>query len=191
MLEGGSVEVDGAGLLLTTRQCLQNPNRNPGLDPERLEAELSRWLGAERILWLGDGLANDHTDGHVDTLARFVRPGVVVCMRPEPDDPNREALLAIHRDLESMRLDVAVVPSPGRVLTGEGDLMPASYVNFYIANRTVVVPQYGVPADEPALEAIASLFPDRRVAGVSARAILEGGGAFHCITQQLPLGGEQ
>jgi agmatine deiminase len=191
VLEGGSVEVDGRGTLLTTRQCLLNPNRNPGMSQASLEAELSRWFGAERILWLGDGLQNDHTDGHIDTIVRFVRPGLAVCMEPVPGDPNRDALLAIMRDLERMKLDVATVPSPGTVLSSEGELMPASYVNFYIADRTVIVPQYGVANDERALEAIAPLFPGRRIAGVSAKAILEGGGAFHCITQQLPRGGDR
>jgi agmatine deiminase len=191
VLEGGSVDVDGEGLLLTTRQCMLNPNRNPGLEQPVIEEELARWFGVERVLWLGDGLKNDHTDGHVDTIARFVRPRTVLCMEPEQDDPNRAALLAIMEDLERMKLDVVTVPSPGTVLSSEGDLMPASYVNFYIANRTVIVPQYGVAADERALEAIASLFPGRRIAGVSARAILQGGGAFHCITQQLPKRGDR
>jgi agmatine deiminase len=191
VLEGGSVDVDGEGLLLTTRQCMLNPNRNPGLAQAEIERELLHWFGVDRVLWLGDGLLNDHTDGHVDTIARFVRPRTAVCMNPEAGDPNRAALLAIIEELERMKLDVATIPSPGTVLSSEGSLMPASYVNFYIANRTVIVPQYGVAADEPALEAIASLFPERRVVGVSAKAILEGGGAFHCITQQLPRGGDR
>jgi agmatine deiminase len=161
------------------------------VDQRSIEGDLSRWFGVERVLWLGDGLLNDHTDGHVDTIARFVRPGVAVCMEPRDGDPNRAALLAIARELEKMKLDVATVPSPGEVLSSEGELMPASYVNFYIANRTVIVPQYGVSPDEDALDAIASLFPGRRTVGVSARAILEGGGAFHCITQQLPSGGDR
>ena len=190
VLEGGSVDVDGQGALLTTRQCLLNENRGDLSEPQ-IEAELRRWFGVDRILWLGDGLLHDHTDGHVDTIARFVRPGVAVCMKPEADDPNREALNAIIRDLERMKLDVVAIPSPHTVLNSEGDLMPASYVNFYIANRTVIVPQYGVEADERALEAIAPLFPGRRIVGVSAVAILEGGGAFHCITQQLPRGGDR
>jgi agmatine deiminase len=189
VLEGGAVDVDGEGNLLTTRQCMLNPNRNPGLDQKAIEAELGRWFGAEHVLWLGDGLQNDHTDGHVDTLARFVRPRTVVCMKPDKSDPNRDALQAILRDLERMKLDVLSIPSPGTVRSKSGELMPASYVNFYIANRTVIVPQYGVAADEAALEAIESLFPERRIVGVSAKTILEGGGAFHCITQQLPKAG--
>lgn len=196
VLEGGSVEVDGEGTVLTTRQCLENPNRNPGRSRPEIETELHRGLGAKKVLWLGDGLLNDHTDGHIDTLARFVRPGIVVCMRPANEqDPNRTVLLEIEEALSSMtdaagrRLEVHTLPSPGEVLSEDGALMPASYVNFYIANTTVIVPQYGVPNDHAAVEALTPLFPGRRVIGASARAILSGGGAFHCITQQLPRGG--
>lgn len=195
VLEGGSVEPDGEGTLLTTRQCLAAPNRNPGLDRGEIEARLRESLGAERVLWLGEGLANDHTDGHVDTLARFVEPGRVVCMEPRDDDPNRAVLEAVARDLASMRdhqgrpLQVERVPSPGRVLDpDDGTLLPASYVNFAIANTTVVVPTYGGPHDAEAVERLAALFPTRRVVGRSARAILTGGGAFHCITQHEPDG---
>jgi agmatine deiminase len=193
VLEGGSVEVDGEGTLLTTRQCLQNPNRNPGLDAAALEAALRTSLGAEKILWLGDGLVNDHTDGHVDTIARFVRPGVVVCMQALGDgDPNARVMDDIARDLLGMtdacgrRLEVIRVPSPGRILSPDGHVLPASYVNFYIGNTTVVVPTYGSPSDEAAVRAIAAQFPGRRTIGIDARAILSGGGAFHCITQQEP-----
>jgi agmatine deiminase len=195
VLEGGSVEVDGEGTVLTTRQCLENPNRNPGLDTAAITRALVGALGVEKVLWLGDGLINDHTDGHVDTIARFVRPGVVVCMEPRgPDDPNARVLSDIARDLSQMtdargrRLEVVRIPSPGNVLSPDGDVMPASYVNFYIANTTVAVPTYGSPWDAEAVAAIAKLFPGRRTAGVDARVILLGGGAFHCITQQEPKG---
>ena len=193
VLEGGSVEVDGEGTCLTTRQCLLHPNRNPAMTEETLEAGLRDALGVETVLWLGDGLCNDHTDGHVDTLARFVAPGVVVCMRPAGRlDPNAKALRAAaaklrsFRDARGRRLEVVDVPSPGIVADGAGHPMPASYVNFYVANTAVIVPAYGVPNDEAARAGIAKLFPTRRVLSVPARDLLEGGGAFHCITQQVP-----
>ncbi len=193
VLEGGSVEVDGEGACLTTRQCLLNPNRNPGMSREATEAGLGDALGVTTVLWLGDGLRSDHTDGHVDTLARFVAPGVVVCMSPAGrGDPNRDALRQVARDLASFRdaegrvLRIAEIPSPGLVLDARGEVMPASYVNFYIANTTVVVPAYGVPNDEAATAGVAKLFPTRRTVSVPARDLLEGGGAFHCITQQVP-----
>jgi agmatine deiminase len=193
VLEGGSVEVDGEGTILTTRQCLLNPNRNPGMSEDALTTELLEGLGGEKVLWLGDGLLNDHTDGHIDTIARFVAPGRVVCMAPSGEnDPNAAILDRIASDLAAMHdargraLEVIRIPSPGLVEDEDGDVMPASYVNFYIGNRTVVVPTYGTPFDAPAVLALAKLFPSHRVVGSSARTILEGGGAFHCITQQVP-----
>jgi agmatine deiminase len=193
ILEGGSVEVDGQGTALTTRQCLLNPNRNPGMNATAIEAALRESLGAEKVLWLENGLLNDHTDGHIDTLARFVAPGVVVCMEArDPQDPNAATLQRLGTDLAAMtdargrRLEVVRIPSPGILRDEDGELMPASYVNFYIGNRSVVVPTYGTPYDEAAVAALTPLFPGRRVLGRSARAILSGGGAFHCITQQQP-----
>jgi agmatine deiminase len=195
VLEGGSVEVDGEGTLLTTRQCLLNPNRNPSLDEKAIETRLREALGVTKVLWLTEGLRNDHTDGHVDTIARFVGPGVLVCMEPaDDDDPNAKVLLAIAAELESMTdarggpLRVVRIPSPGLVPGEDGEPMPASYVNFYIANHAVVVPTYGSPHDDAAVAAIGRLFPSRRTVGIDARAILSGGGAFHCITQQVPSG---
>ncbi|MEQ8272655.1 MAG: agmatine deiminase family protein [Deltaproteobacteria bacterium] len=194
VMEGGSVDVDGEGTVLTTEQCLLNDNRNPGRSRMQIEADLRDYLGAKKTVWITEGLANDHTDGHVDTIARFVRPGVVMVMAPSGDDPNRDVLEKIAREVEAAtdaagrKLEVVRIPSPGRLIGDDGEVMPASYVNFYIGNRTVTVPQYGTDYDRPALDAIAKVFPDREVVGASARAILEGGGAFHCITQQVPKG---
>ncbi len=193
VLEGGAVEPDGEGTVLTTKQCLLNPNRNPSMSAEEIERAVAGALGAEKVLWITEGLLNDHTDGHIDTIARFVAPGRVVCMAPSGDaDPNREILETIASELAAMtdargrRLEVIRIPSPGRVLDEDGVVMPASFVNFYIANTTVIVPTYGTPWDDAAVASLAPLFPGRRVVGKSARTILEGGGAFHCITQQVP-----
>ena len=187
VLEGGAVEVDGAGTLLTTKQCLLEGGRNPGLDQAALDARLRWALGVERVVWLDRGLKNDHTDGHIDTIARFVAPGVVACMEPAAGDPNAAALEAIIADLRAARgLEVVTVPSPGTVEDAAGHLLPASYLNFYIANTTVVVPTYGVPADDAALSAIAAMFPTRRAVAVDGKPVVVGGGAFHCSTQQQP-----
>ncbi|NWJ41338.1 MAG: agmatine deiminase family protein [Geothrix sp.] len=193
VLEGGSVEVDGEGTVLTTRQCLLNPNRNPEMNQVQIEAALREGLGAEKVLWLDEGLLNDHTDGHIDTLARFVAPGVVVCMEArDPADPNAAILDRLAADLAAMtdargrRLQVVRIPSPGLLEDEDGEPMPASFVNFYIGNAAVIVPTYGTPFDAEAVAAIARLLPGRRTVGRSARAILSGGGAFHCITQQQP-----
>lgn len=193
VLEGGSVETDGEGTCLTTRQCLLNPNRNPDLDEATLEQFLKTALGYQKILWLEDGLLNDHTDGHIDTIARFIAPGVVMCMVSQSvDDPNAATLARIAQtlvtftDAQSRQLKVVTIPSPGRVLDDEGEIMAASYVNFYIGNSTVVVPTYGSEFDEAAVGAITHHFPNHRTIGLSAKAILTAGGAFHCITQQQP-----
>lgn len=192
VLEGGAVEVDGEGTVLTTRQCLLGGARNPGLDQPALEARLCWALGATHVVWLDRGLENDHTDGHIDTLARFVTPGVVACMEAGRGDPNREALDGVLADLRGARsaggerLEVVTVPSPGAVEDAAGNLMPASYMNFYIANTTVVVPTYGVAADDAAVSAIATMFPTRRAVAVDGKAVVVGGGAFHCSTQQQP-----
>lgn len=193
VLEGGAVDVDGEGSALATRQCMLNPNRNGAIQKSDVEKVLRGSLGVEKVLWLEEGLLNDHTDGHVDTVVRFVRTGVVVAMEPRGnDDPNHDAMRAIIRDLGTLRdargqaLDVVRIPSPGRVLDGDGRIMPASYVNFYVANASVVVPTYGTPWDDEAVERIGALFPGRRAVGIDARALLTGGGALHCITQQQP-----
>lgn len=196
VLEGGSVEVDGAGTCLTSRQCLLNPNRNPQMTTEQIEIALCEGLGVEKILWLGDGLINDHTDGHIDTIARLVPGNGALCMGAvDANDPNKEIMAAIERDLRGMSnakgesLKVGLIPSPGAILNEDGDLMPASYLNFYIGNTTVVVPTYGSSQDDEAVAKIAEWFPGRKTVGRSAKAILSGGGAFHCISQQqiIPL----
>ncbi|MCG8422649.1 MAG: agmatine deiminase family protein [Proteobacteria bacterium] len=194
ILEGGAIEIDGQGTALTTQQCLLNANRNPDLNRADVEQRLSQSLGIERVLWLERGLANDHTDGHIDNLARFVAPGRVVCMRSvDSRDPNRAVLDDIARTLRGFRdargrkLEVVELPSPGPIYHPNGDIAPASYANFYIGNRAVIVPTYGAPGDRQAVDTIAQMFPKRQVHGIDARAILVGGGAFHCITRQQPV----
>lgn len=192
--EGGALEVDGEGTVLTTRQCLLHPQRNPGVDQATVERVLADAIGARAVLWLDRGLENDHTDGHIDTLARFTAPGRVVIMAPNgPADPNRAVLMDIAgalrdmRDAEGRALEVVELPSPSRIENRAGELLAASYLNFYIGNRTVVVPVYGALADQEALAVLAGLFPGRTIAGIDARAVVTGGGAFHCISQQQPL----
>ena len=186
ILEGGAIDVDGTGLAVTTEQCLLNPNRNPGLSPEEVEARLRADLGIERLLWLGEGLANDHTDGHVDNLARFVGEAkLAIPAAADPDDPNIAVYEDARRRAEAFGLEVVALPSPGRVLR-DGEVIPASYMNFYIGNSAVVVPLYGAANDDAAVEAIGDLFPGRRAIGLRADHVLTGGGSFHCISQQVP-----
>ena len=186
ILEGGAIDVDGAGLLVTTAQCLLNPNRNPGMTRHQIEAELIADLGVERILWLGDGLIGDHTDGHVDNLARFVAPGVLAMPEPEgADDPNAEVYGDAWARATAFGVEIVPLPSPGRIAR-DGEVVGASYMNFYVGNAAVVVPVHGVANDDAAVKAVAALFPDRRVVGLPTDHILTGGGSFHCISQQVP-----
>jgi agmatine deiminase len=194
ILEGGAIDTDGFGTLLTTRQCLLNPNRNPGWNPAVAEAALADALGARKVLWLNEGLQRDHTDGHVDNLARFVAPGVVACpVAFGFDDPNAYIYdstaqqLSQMKDARGVALQVVRIPSPGRITGEEGAAMPASHMNFIIANTAVIAPLYEDQASSFALDALRSLFPEREVIGLSSRAILSGGGSFHCITQQEPV----
>jgi agmatine deiminase len=185
VLEGGAIDGDGSGTVITTEQCLLNPNRNT-LTRDEVEERLGQDLGFERIVWLGSGLLNDHTDGHVDNLARFVAPGRVAIPTPAKDDPNEAVYRDAARRLRSTKLDVVTLPSPGRVVGEDGDVIPASYMNFYIGNAVVVVPQYGASNDRAAVDVVQALFPDRVAIGLRADHILTGGGSFHCISQQVP-----
>ena len=195
--EGGALETDGEGTFITTRQCLLNNNRNPGMSEKDVEAVLKAALGAEKTIWLDDGLLGDHTDGHVDNLARFVAPGKVVCMAPYgDDDPNAEVLSAIEKtllratDAGGRKLEVITILSPGRAEM-DGEPVAASHMNFYIANRSVIVPVYAslTGDSEPglaALEALRAHIDRPHFIAVDSAHILTGGGSFHCISQQQP-----
>jgi agmatine deiminase len=185
ILEGGAIDGDGSGLFVTTEQCLLNPNRNPGLDRAAIEARLARDLGASRLMWLGEGLLNDHTDGHVDNLARFVGPGRVALPQGADNDPNAAIYADAAQRLAAAGLEVVRLPSPGAIAV-DGVVIPASYMNFLIGNAAVVVPVYGAANDEAAVAAVGALFPDRKAVGLRADHILTGGGSFHCISQQVP-----
>lgn len=187
ILEGGAVENDGARTLLTTRQCMLNPNRNKGWTEQSASEKLMEAFGVKKIVWLGDGMMNDHTDGHIDNIARFYAPGKVVCQSGFGDnDPNTAIFEQIAADLRAAGLDVTQVPSPGLYENEDGDPVPASHMNFIIGNETVVVPTYGTASADRAVAMIAGLFPGRRVIGAPSMAVLTGGGSFHCITQQEP-----
>jgi agmatine deiminase len=197
ILEGGAIEQDGDGTILTTRETVLNANRNRWSEREA-EAALREAFGAETIIWLDKGLKNDHTDGHVDNIARFVAPGRVVCQSPSgPDDPNAGRLETIARTLDKAtdargrKLEIVRIPGPGLVLNGLGEAAPASHVNFVIANGVVVMPAYGTNTQDAARNALQSLFPTRKVVALDSRGLLgaggAGGGSFHCITCQEPL----
>jgi agmatine deiminase len=194
VLEGGAVEFDGQGTCLTTESCMLNPNRGPAQTRAGIEALFNEAFGVTKLIWLRDGLSGDHTDGHVDNIARFVAPGTVVhTVARDASDPNAatyaavEAELSAATDAAGRSLRLIGVPSPGRVLDANGTFLPASHLNFYIGNTVVVVPAFGGQSDEPARQAIAAAFPDRSVALSRARTILEwGGGTFHCMTRQEP-----
>jgi len=193
VLEGGSIDVDGEGTLLTTESCLLNPNRNPMLSRAEIEERLMYWLGVRRVLWLGDGIAGDDTDGHVDDLTRFVAPATVVTVVEEdPRDENYHVLADNLRRLRGMRdavgraLSIATLPMPPAIYH-DGTRVPASYANFYILNGGVIVPTFDCPADETAMATLGRLFPGRRIVGIPSRDLVWGLGAIHCLTQQHPL----
>lgn len=196
VLEGGAVEHDGRGTFLTTRQTLLNPNRN-GWTKSEAETALRQSLGARKVIWIDEGLKNDHTDGHIDNIARFIGEARVVCQSPAGlNDPNAETLEAIARTLESATdadgrtLQVVRVPGVGKYVNSAGEIAPASHMNFLIANGVVIVPVYGTSTEAGAVAALREVFPDRTVVGISSRGLLgsgeAGGGSFHCITQQEP-----
>lgn len=192
VMEGGSLEVNGAGTLLTTESCLLNPNRNPHLNRDQIEQALRDYLGVSHILWLGDGIAGDDTDGHIDDLTRFVNPTTVVTVVEEdPADENHAPLQENLRRLGSMRdpsgqpLRIVELPMPARI-EREGLRLPASYANFYIANEIVVVPTYRDPNDARALELLQREFSSRRVVGIDSWDLIWGLGSFHCLSQQEP-----
>ncbi|MEZ0244784.1 MAG: agmatine deiminase family protein [Sphingomonas sp.] len=186
VLEGGALDGDGTGLVVTTEQCLLNRNRNPGLSRFEVQQRLYEDLGYTQVVWLSNGLVNDHTDGHVDNLARFVAPGVLAIPEPADNDPNWLVYVEAVTAAKAYGVEVVRIPSPGRVLDRDEQVVPASYMNFYIGNAAVVVPLYGQANDDAAVEAIGALFPGRTVTGIRADAILTGGGSFHCISQQIP-----
>jgi agmatine deiminase len=192
VLEGGSIDVNGRGTVLTTESCLLNPNRNPDLSREQIEANLREALGVTQILWLGDGIEGDDTDGHVDDITRFVSPNTVVTVVEEDeDDPNYEPLELNFQRLRTMRLSngaplrVAKLPMPSRIAR-EGERLPASYANFYVGNTVVLLPTYHDTNDAWAASVLKEAFPDRKIVPIDCRELIWGFGAFHCLTQQQP-----
>jgi agmatine deiminase len=192
VLEGGSIDVNGRGTVLTTRACLLHPNRNPTLSAGQIENYLREYLGVEKVIWLNDGVVGDDTDGHVDDVARFVGPSTVVCAyETDVADANYPALhdnyeiLRQSTDQDGKPLTVIKLPMPAKV-TDEEERYPASYTNFYIGNTVVIVPVFNDPHDTGALHIIQDIFRDRKVVGIDARALVEGYGTFHCSTQQQP-----
>jgi agmatine deiminase len=191
ILEGGSIEVNGAGSLLTTESCLLNQNRNPNLGRVEIEQRLRDYLGVQEILWLGEGIEGDDTDGHIDDLARFVSENTVVTVvEKSREDKNYEPLQGNLARLREMRIgnrniDIITLPMPKKIVR-EGQRLPASYANFYIANSCVLLPTFADPNDEIASSILQNLFADRRVIGIDCRELIWGLGTFHCLTQQQP-----
>lgn len=192
IMEGGAIDLNGTGSLLTTRSCLLNPNRNPDLSMKEIEQKLKDYLGVTNILWLGDGIEGDDTDGHIDDITRFVdRHTVVTCVEDQEDDANYEPLQENLARLKEMSiedgtpLDVHILPMPGKIMR-EGQRLPASYANFYIANNVVLLPTFSDSADGWASSVLQSAFPKRKVVSIDCRDLIWGLGAFHCLTQQQP-----
>lgn len=187
VLEGGSIEVDGQGNLITTEQCLLNPNRNPNLTKEQIEENLKEYMGVKNIIWLKRGLVNDHTDGHVDDITRFVAPNkVLTCYEDDTADENYEILKENYEILTKLNFEIIKLPMP-HMKYNDGTKAPVSYTNFYIGNKAVLVPKFNDLNDARALEIIKSCFPDQNIVGIDCTDIIYGGGALHCITQQQPV----
>ena len=193
VLEGGSIDVNGSGTMLTTRSCLLNPNRNPDLSQKQIEQRLKDFFGVTNILWLGDGIEGDDTDGHIDDLTRFIsRTAVVTAVEEDTNDSNYTALQVNLEALRGMQvedgspLQVHTLPMPRKIIR-EGQRLPASYANFYIGNRVVLLPIFADPHDKWARAILEKAFPDREVVPIDCRELIWGLGAFHCLTQQQPL----
>lgn len=192
VMEGGSIEVNGKGTLMTTEQCLLNKNRNPNLSREEIEKYLGNYLGVRHFIWLKEGIEGDDTDGHIDDIARFVNPTTVLCAYDEDTASPNHAILKENfeilknaTDQDGAKLTVIKLPMPGKISAHKTPL-PASYTNFYIGNTKVLVPIFGTENDKKALDIIQSVFPDRKVVGIDATYLVYGFGTFHCMTQQQP-----
>ncbi|MGI8918443.1 MAG: agmatine deiminase family protein [Pyrinomonadaceae bacterium] len=199
VMEGGSIEVNGDGIVMTTEQCLLNPNRNPDLDQVAIEVYLKNYLGVQQVLWLGEGIVGDDTDGHIDDIARFVAPDTIVCaLEDEPADANYELLqdnlrrLQKATDIAGKNFEIVTLPMPGVVAASNDDSpraldrLPASYANFYIANNVVLAPIFGHENDKRALDTLQRVFPTRRIVGINCEPLVWGMGTIHCVTQQQP-----
>jgi agmatine deiminase len=190
VLEGGSIDLNGTGLCLTTEQCLLNRNRNPALSREQIQGYLRDYLGATTVIWLGEGILGDDTDGHVDDIARFVGGDKLVCMIEEDEsDENYKALMSNYRALKEMeipKVEIIPIKMPGKILDNEGNRLPASYANFYIGNAAVLVPTFGTRNDGQALDTLAGIFTGRKVIGINCCDLVYGFGGIHCVTQQMP-----
>ncbi|HZI86392.1 MAG TPA: agmatine deiminase family protein [Pyrinomonadaceae bacterium] len=198
VMEGGSIDVNGQGCVLTTEQCLLNPNRNPSLSRDEIEKHLKDYLGVQKVLWLGEGIIGDDTDGHIDDIARFVDSNVIICaLEDDPEDANYELLHDNLKRLEKMTdahdraFEVVTLPMPGAVGgsstdTRNLDRLPASYANFYIANNVVLAPIFGHANDQRAIDTLQRVFPDRRVVGINCEPLVWGMGTIHCVSQQQP-----
>ncbi|MGQ0535448.1 MAG: agmatine deiminase family protein, partial [Methanobacteriota archaeon] len=193
VMEGGALDGNGQGTMLTTEQCLLNPNRNPALSRSEIEAALHDYLGARHVLWLGDGISGDDTDGHVDDIARFVGPSTVVACRAPRGDEDHEALEGNWKRLSEMRLEdgsslrVVELPMPGRIEDDEGKPLPASYANFYIANGVVLLPVFGHENDARAARVLEACLPTRRIVPIRCEDMVHGLGTLHCASQQQPV----